>query len=333
MPIVIEYCDGGVIFKYKLDEYYNSNLKTFLQCIVATGLLNRCSLATSPNETYYNLAFHAESVCTLKEFLLSPMSNNYESSSSSSLSSYDSQSSLEYSDDEKDDFIPSGNLFSYNQALMLIGCLTTQLSALRRSRITLTQLNLNSIFVVNDSIFIMFDPEMITPISPSGIMTFLHTVPVNDTSFCCPEIANRTVVPFNCHCNCVYYSFASMIYYCMFNDYLPMIGDKNERFVLEGSNRIRLFNDYYDGDDNANATDDGNNGNNEVTSSSDDEISIEFARVNEDVPMDEPDSPDIGQTIFLKQCDMIGRLNGTKMHYFLKRCLDPKGDKRKLFYI
>ena len=322
MPIVIEHCDGGVIFKYKLDEYYNSNLKTFLQCIVSTGLLNRCSLATSPNETYYNMAFQADSVCTLKEFLLSPMSNNYESSSSS----YDSSSSsLEYSDDEEDDFIPSGNLFSYNQALMLIGCLTTQLSALRRSRLTLTQLNLNSIFVVNDSIFIMFDPEMIAPISSSGIMTFLRSVSVDDSSFCCPEIVNRVVVPFNCHCNCVYYSFASMIYYCMFNDYLPMVGDKNEHFVLEGSNRVKLLNDYYDdeGDD----RDDRDNRDND--NDSNDEISIDFTRVNEGI--DDDVSPE--QTIFSKQCDMIWRLNGTKMHYFLKRCLDPKGDKRKLFYI
>lgn len=336
MPIVIEHCDGGVIFKYKLDEYYNQNLNPFLQCIVNTELLNRCSLATSTNEAYYNLAFQAKSVCTLKQFLLSPFSNGYESDSAySSSSSYDSQSSLEYSDDDEpdlsnDDFIPSGNLFSYNQALMLIGCLTTQLSTLRRNRLSLTQLNLESIFVIDASVFIMLDPEMVTSISSSGMMTFLEPIVVNESSFCCPEIENRTIVPFNCHCNCVYYSFASMLYYCMFNDYLPY---KKGRYVLEGLKYVHLLDADTDvvainreiygrnrGDDALNSGDDG-------YSSSDDSISFEM--VNEDAPPEEPTTT----TCFEAQCAKIERLNGTKMYHFFKRCLAPKGDRRKLFYI
>jgi hypothetical protein len=342
MPIVIEHCEGGVIFKYKLDEYYNQNLNPFLQCIVSTELLNRCSLATSTNEAYYNLAFQAKSICTLKQFLLSPSSNGYESDSSfSSSSSY----SLEYSDDEDDsslsrhgvdDFIPNGNLFSYNQALLLVGCLSTQLSTLRRNRLSITQLNLDSIFVIDESVFIMLDPEMITSISVSGMMTFLEPVMMNDSSFCCPEIANRTVFPFNCHCNCVYYSFASMLYYCMFNDYLPFVNSKKGRCVLEGLKYVHLLDErseiVKDRDE------DGDEDEDEDNLSVDSIGSIGFEMVNEE--MGPRDEDEIGnrngskeETIFEAQCAKMEILNGTKMYYFLKRCLDPKGDRRKLFYI
>ena len=336
MPILIEHCDGGVIFKYKLDEYYNQNLNPFLQCIVGTELLNRCSLATSTNEAYYNLAFQAKSICTLKQFLLSPYSNGYESDSAMSSSSSSSLYSLEYSDDDisiddglgsGDDFIPTGNLFSYNQALMLIGCLTTQLSGLRRNRLSLTQLNLDSIFVIDESVFIMLDPEMITSISPSGMMTFLEPVMLNESSFCCPEIASRTVVPFNCHCNCVYYSFASMLYYCMFNDYLP---DKKKHCVLEGVKYVHLLDadsDVIDIKDRSRYD--------SAYDSGDEDSSIGFEMVNEEEEEDNDNVKDNDkeETCFEAQCAKIEILNGTKMYHFFKRCLDPKGDRRKLFYI
>ena len=338
MPIVIEHCEGGVIFKYKLDEYYNQNLNPFLQCIVGTDLLNRCSLATSTNEAYYNLAFQAKSICTLKQFLLSPSSNGYESDSSfSSSSSY----SLEYSDDDeddsslsrhaKDDFIPNGNLFSYNQALLLMGCLSTQLSTLRRNRLTITQLNLDSIFVIDESVFIMLDPVMITSISPSGMMTFLEPILLNESSFCFPEIVNRSVFPFNCHCNCVYYNFASMLYYCMFNDYLPFVNCKIERRVLEGLKYVHLL------DASSEIVND-----RVISDSGDDDSSIgsiSFEMVNEELKRDKDEDEDENEngskeeTIFQSQCAKMEILNGTKMYYFFKRCLDPKGDRRKLFYI
>lgn len=314
MPIVIEHCEGGVIFKYKLDEYYNQNLNPFLQCILSTELLNRCSLATSTNEAFYNLAFQAKSICTLKQFLLSPYSNGYESETVSESDSYDS---LEYSEEEEDDIIPNGNLFSYNQALMLIGCLTTQLSALRRSRLSLTQLNLDSIFVIDESIFIMLDPVMVTSISSSGMMTFLEPVIINESSFCCPEIENRTVVPFNCHCNCVYYSFASMLFYCMFNDYLPY---KKENGALEGFKYVNLLDSGAGIGVGASAS--------AFASDSDSDDFIGFEMVNEEsydvTAYEEPHE---------SWFEAPERLNGTKMYAFFKRCLDPKGDRRKLFYI
>jgi hypothetical protein len=358
MPIEIEHCDGGVIFKYKLDEYYNQNLNPFLQCVINSGLLSRCSLATSMNESYYNLAFQAKSVSTLKTFLLSHLSNGYESDSSTdslSFSSSSSSSYSSYSSDEEgvkrglgglvgglvggftDDYISDGNLFSYNQSLMLIGCLTTQLSTLRRNRLSFIQLDLDGIFVIDGSIFIVLDPEMVTSIGISGMMTFLEPVAVRETSFCCPEIEGRTVVPFNCHCNCVYHSFASLIYYCMFNDYLPMVNCKKNRCILEGLKYVHLLD--------AN-TEDILSGGNSGSGSDSDCDSINFEMVNE-APMTSGATNDTtsgatndttskeadGQLCFDSQCVKIDRLNGTKMYYFLKRCLEPKGDRRKLFYI
>ena len=347
MPIEIEYCDGGVIFKYNLDEYYNQNLNPFLQCVINSGLLSRCSLATSMNEAYYNLAFQAKSVSTLKTFLLSHLSNGYESDSSTDSLSFSSSSSSSSSSDEEgmkagvggvsddyipDDYIPDGNLFSYNQSLMLVGCLTTQLSTLRRNRLSFIQLDLDGIFVIDGSIFIVLDPEMVTSISANGMMTFLELVFVSDSSFCCPEIENRTVVPFNCHCNCVYHSFASLIYYCMFNDYLPMVNCKKNRCVLEGLKYVHLL--------------DGNTEDalaeglirSDITYDSDgDSDSITFEMVNEELISGAISGTiskeDDEQLCFDRQCKKIDRLNGTKMYYFLKRCLEPKGDRRKLFYI
>jgi hypothetical protein len=329
MPIIIEHFEGGgVLLKYKLDEYYSPYLKTFLISLVATGFLEKCSISTSPNEAFYHLEFSADSICTLKEFLGSPLSSSYGYDSSSSYSS------LEFSSDEEDleEEEEEGRhvLFSYNQSLALIGCLSTQLSALRRNRLTFYKLSLNDIFVINRNMFLMFDPNAILPLKSNGSITFLNPVQIDSSTFCCPEIAGRKIFPFYCPSACVYYSFASLIYYCMFNDYLP--SKEDERGALKGLkiiNGLKEF-DMEDEDEDING--------------------VGFERVNEFEWSDSGSdsgkkdrNTNAGKSVsantstseecFLEQDRMISRLKGTKLYFFLKRCLEPNGEKRRLFFI
>lgn len=318
MPIIIEYCeDGGVLLKYKLDEYYSPYLKTFLTSLASTGLLEKCSISTSPNEAFYHFEFSANSICTLKEFLGSPLSSGYDSSSSSS-----SYSSLEFSSDDEEDDQGEGDgendvMFSYNQSLLLIGCLSTQLSALRRNRLTFFKLSLNDVFVINKNVFLMFDPDAVSPLKGGngGAITIMKPLRFDSSTFCCPEIVNRKTFPFHCPGSCIYYCFAPLIYYCMFNDYLPIVGDEQ---VLKG---LKIINGLKEIDMEEEAVDE----------------DIGFERVNEDFVMgseygSEGESED-GSDCFLEQERMISRLKGTKLYFFLKRCLEPTGEKRRLFLI
>lgn len=336
MPIIIEHLEEGfVLLKYKLDEYYSFYLKTFLTSLVGTGFLEKCSISTSPNEAYYHLEFSADSICTLKEFLGSPLSSSYGDDSASE-SSY---SSLEFSsddEDEEEDFAQeNGVLFSYNQSLALIGCLSTQLSALRRNRLTFFKLSLNDIFVINRNTFLMFDPSAVLPLKSNGSITFLNPIQIDSSTFCCPEIIERKIFPFHCPSACIYYSFASLIYYCMFNDYLFIKGKEqgalkglkiiNGLKVLDG---LKVLNGVkaLDGSDEEEGDNEG----------------VGFELVNE---LDESDSENsnsnsnsnsVSNSIsndLSQGLEMISRLKGTKLYFFLKRCLEPNGEKRRLFLI
>lgn len=340
MPIIIEYCeDGGVLLKYKLDEYYSPYLKTFLTSLASTGLLEKCKITTSPNEAFYHFEFSANSICTLKEFLGSPLSSGYDSSSSSS-----SYSSLEFSsDDEEGDRCDvdgeSDVMFSYNQSLMLIGCLSTQLSALRRNRLTFFKLSLNDVFVVNRNVFLMVNPDAVLPMKGGGAITIMKALRFDSSTFCCPEIVNRKTFPFHCPGSCIYYCFAPLIYYCMFNDYLPIVGDEQ---VLKG---LKIVNGLKEIDgreerDERDVSEEVDSG--EEVDESDEDIG--FERVNEGfygskgVSKDGSESgseggSESGSDCFLEQERMISRLKGTKLYFFLKRCLEPMGEKRRLFLI
>ena len=324
MPIIIEYCeDGDVLLKYKLDEYYSPYLKTFLTSLASTGLLEKCKISTSPNEAFYHFEFSADSICTLKEFLGSPLSSGYDSSSS--------YSSLEFSsDDDDNDDMGDGEgggeggdvMFSYNQSLMLIGCLSTQLSALRRNRLTFFKLSLNDIFVINKNVFLMFDPDAVLPLNGGGgAVTIMKPLRVDSSTFCCPEIVNRKTFPFRCPGSCIYYCFAPLIYYCMFNDYLPIVGDEH---ILKGLKIVNGLKEI----DMRDCVDD------QSDYDESEHLDVEFERVDEG-PSDEDLSrgEEEDDECFLEQERMISRLKGTKLYFFLKRCIEPTGEKRKLFLI
>ena len=324
MPIIVEHFEGGgVLLKYKLDEYYSPYLKTFLTSLASTGLLEKCCISTSPNEAFYHFEFSADSICSLKEFLGSPLSSGYDSSSSFS--------SLEFSsdddDDERDEYEAGDGdvMFSYNQSLMLIGCLSTQLSALRRNRLTFFKLSLNDIFVINKNVFLMFDPDSVLPMKSGngGAVTIMKPLRVDSSTFCCPEIVNRKTFPFHCPGSCIFYCFATLIYYCMFNDYLPIVGDE---YVLKG---LKIINGLKEID----MTNCDQAESDEERRESDD-LDVGFERVDEG-PIDEDLSRggEEDEECFLEQERMISRLKGTKLYFFLKRCIEPTGEKRRLFLI
>jgi hypothetical protein len=259
MPFLVEQQDGLFVFKYKLDDYYNSNIKPFLQATAATGLLDKCSLVASPNEIYYLFSFCANTLCTLREWLVvsnaddtrktygkedgsdddqdDDMQNIYKDSENSENSE---DSSDIFSNEEVDDMPykntqakkrdqvkkpdcePLMQLISYKETILLIHSLSAQLNSLRKRKITFYTFDLDSVFVINGNVFLILNPELVMPINNSGLLTFVSPIDKNN-AFHCPEIANYSALPFNCHCNSVYYSFAALIIYCLFDTYLPRV--------------------------------------------------------------------------------------------------------------
>ena len=338
MPVIVEHLEeGGILLKYKLDEYYSSYLKTFLTSLASTGLLERCSISTSPNEAYYHLEFSAGSICTLKEFLGSPLSGSY--GRGDSFSSSSSYSSLEFSDEEEEldeeENLVQGNdvLFSYNQSLALIGCLSTQLSALRRNKLSFFKLSLYDIFVINRNTFLMFNPDAVLPLKSNRTITFLTPEKIDSSTFCCPEIVRRKIFPFYCPSACIYYSFASLVYYCMFNDYLP--SKEEEPGGLKGIKIINGLKELVVSDGVGDRGGDGDADVGEEGDRGDDggEEGVGFERVNDFDWSDSGSNSSINNEYVLEKDRMISRLKGTKLYFFLKRCLEANGEKRRLFLI
>lgn len=329
MPFLVEQQDGVFIVKYKLDDYYNSNIKLFLQATATTGLLDKCSLVASPNETYYLFSFCANTLCTLREWLIVSnaddsrknygrrddmseedgtdgdqynMQNMYKdgdnsdnSDNSSDIFSNEEGEDRQYKNKpaktrlsaKKPDCESLMQLISYKETILLIHSLSAQLNALRKRKITFYTFDLDSVFVINGNIFLILNPDLVMPINNSGLLTFVSPID-KDNAFHCPEIANYSALPFNCHCNSVYYSFAALIIYCLFDTHLP----RNKRI------------------NNNNKHDNKRSENNNKHSD--------------------------------KQCDnelreerelILSKLYGTKLYWFLLRCLEDISTNRQLLFI
>jgi len=275
MPFLVEQQDGLFVVKYKLDDYYNSNIKPFLQATAATGLLDKCSLMATPNETYYLFSFRASTLCTLREWLvvsnaedtrknydqddgsddedqddMQNMYKDHESSEDSDIFSnedvedrpYKNVNAKKRAPAKKPDCEPLMHLISYKETILLIHSLSAQLNSLRKRKITFYTFDLDSVFVINGNIFLILNPDLVMPINNAGLLTFVSPIDKNN-AFHCPEIANYNALPFNCHCNSVYYSFAALIIYCLFDTHLPRVkrsdGNNNKRSEKHGDNELR----------------------------------------------------------------------------------------------
>ena len=327
MPFLIEEQEGCFVVKYKLDDYYNSNIKPFLQATATTGLLDKCSLVASPNEIYYLFSFRATTLCTLREWLVvsnahdkpgDRLSYNYDDSDEdedeeeddleddlyqdmhkngsedSRLFSNEPKEEQQYKNKNKSakkhepakkpDCEPLMQLISYKEALLLIHSLSAQLNSLRKRKITFYTFDLDSVFVINGNTFLILNPDLVMPINNSGLLTFVSPINKNN-AFHCPEIANYNALPFNCHCNSVYYSFAALIIYCLFDTHLPC--DKRSDSNKHGDSNKRS---------------DSNSKHNENELREEREL-------------------------------ILSKLHGTKLYWFLLRCLEDISTNRQLLFI
>lgn len=287
MTFIVEQTNGKCTIKYKLEDYYNTSIKLFLQSIASSGLIENCSLVATKNETYYCFSFQASTFCSLRDWLFSsiePVPSPIEKRDliKHVRTKYDSSS--EEDDEDSDEFMEEGsttssiteeaseasygkmNTMSYKEAILMIHSLSSQLNELRRNRLSFYLVDLDNVFVINGNVFLMMDPEFVLPINSSGLLTFLK--PFDDRrEFYCPEMAKCNVLPFQCHCNSVYYSFATLVLYCLFEQRLPCP----------------------------------------------EETALARWRANRE--------------------ELLSKLYGTKLYWFLLRCLEENGTRRQLLYI
>jgi len=288
MTFIVEQTADKCMMKYKLEDYYNTSIKLFLQSIASSGLIENCSLVATKNETYYCFSFNATTFCTLRDWLFSSIEP--EPSPTASIkhvrTKYDSSSEDEEDEDERGDNRNNDddsstttsseeeqgasygkmNKMSYKEAILMIHSLSSQLNELRRNRLSFYLVDLDNVFVINGNVFLMMDPEFVLPINPSGLLTFIK--PFDDRrEFYCPEMAKCNALPFHCHCNSVYYSFATLVLYCLFEQYLPY-----------------------------------------------------------------PEENALAHWRLIRE-DTLSKLYGTKLYWFLLRCLEENGTRRQLLYI
>jgi len=325
MSFLVEQQDGAFVVKYKLDDYYNSNIKSFLQATATTGFLDKCSLVASPNETYYLFSFRANTLCTLREWLVvsnaadtrtnygrrddgsddgsdghqDEMQNVHKDGENSTDSSdifsneegegrpYKNKPAKKRLSAKKPDCEPLMQLISYKETILLIHSLSAQLNSLRKRKITFYTFDLDSVFVINGNVFLILNPDLVMPINNAGLLTFVSPID-KDNAFHCPEIANYSALPFNCHCNSVYYSFAALIIYCLYDTYLPR--NKRSDKHSESNNKHSDNNNKHD------------------NKRSEDEL-------REDREF------------------ILSKLYGTKLYWFLLRCLEDISTNRQLLFI
>lgn len=287
MTFIVEQTNGKCMMKYKLEDYYNTSIKLFLQSIAYSGLIENCSLVATKNETYYCFSFNATTFCTLRDWLFSSIEpepspsapikhvrTKYDSSSEDddederddNRDNEDDSSTSTNTEEETDASYGKMNKMSYKEAILMIHSLSSQLNELRRNRLSFYLVDLDNVFVINGNVFLMMDPEFVLPMNPSGLLTFIK--PFDDRrEFYCPEMAKCNALPFHCHCNNVYYSFATLVLYCLFEQRLPYP----------------------------------------------EETALARWRANRE--------------------DILCKLYGTKLYWFLLRCLEEIGTRRQLLYI
>jgi hypothetical protein len=124
--------------------------------------------------------FHAQSVCVLEDYL-----NN--------------------------------NKMNVETILLFIYSISKQITSLEQKGFTFYGISLKDIIVVNNNIFLILNTNTILPIENEYI-TFLY--PFEKPYFSNPEILVLNSLPCQISYKSVYYSLASLIIYCLFNNYI-----------------------------------------------------------------------------------------------------------------
>ena len=174
--------------KYTFQIANNDNIhgivEPFLKSIVNTKILVGSSIHLSTT----SLSFYADSVKTLDTYLK-----------------------------ERERKVGAKKI-SYNSVIHLICCLSKQQQFLESNNLSFYCLHLNDIVVIDDTIFICINPELIKELSTSAEtknITFYK--PFYRDGFCSPELISLNKLPATTSFKTFYYSLGALAVFCLYD--------------------------------------------------------------------------------------------------------------------
>jgi len=118
------------------------------------------------------------------------------------------------------DFLKKNRL-SCEQCILLIGFLSKQIQELEKRGYTIIGFNLQDILMVDEYVFIFMNNEYLFQIhdrTPMSCITML--IPFQKPYFSSPELLQVTSLPSKLHYKSCYYSLASLVVYCLLEEYM-----------------------------------------------------------------------------------------------------------------
>jgi len=131
----------------------------------------------------------------------------------------------------------------YNFVISLIYYLNKQHAFLsKKYNYGLFYLDLRDIIVIDSSIFICINPEVVKNINSLGEFVFYSPFSRNSKSaFFSPELLALDKIPSSVDCKCFYYSLGALAIYCLFNKNIKGLDVIDVKYILNPICQTKLY--------------------------------------------------------------------------------------------
>ena len=131
----------------------------------------------------------------------------------------------------------------YTRVISMLYCLNKQQSFLsKKLNYGLFYLDLKDIVVIDSSIFICINPEVVKNINSLGEFVFYSPFSRNSkTAFFSPELLALDKIPSVINCKCFYYSLGALAIYCLFDKNIKGLDIIDVKHILNPIYQTKLY--------------------------------------------------------------------------------------------
>jgi hypothetical protein len=155
----------------------------------------------------------------------------------------DTKYSIDFSAQSVQHLIDVKANLDYNSVISLTYCLNKQhLFLSKKHNHGLFYLDFKDIIVIDSSIFICINPEVVKNINCYGKFSFYSPFSRNSkTAFFSPEILALDKIPSVVDCKCFYYSLGALAMYCLFGKHIKGINSDEIQQLLNPIYQTKLY--------------------------------------------------------------------------------------------
>jgi len=128
------------------------------------------------------------------------------------------------------DYLDKEESLTEAKCIKMIDTLTKQIIYLERTNYAFYGVSVRDIIVINDTVFININPDTLLPVKNNN-MLFLN--PFLKPQFVSSDIKQLTKLPSKIDCKVGYYSLAALIIYCLLNEEIVEIEEKQRIKYIE----------------------------------------------------------------------------------------------------